>query len=362
MFSHLRAVPLWGAFAMAAAAFVYPVDADAAPKKPKASQKASAKKSAKAPARKAQKGTSKKTSAAPAVAGDRANSIHGFPVDVSSIVLVLDSPEQFRVLSEDLPHARRTPASVTKLMTLAVLFDELDAKRVQLEDMITISTQDPGGGKLGLPPGSKISVKNAILAIVTKSANDAALAVAEHVGGSEQKFADMMNKKAAAIGMRNSHFVNAHGMRDTRQYSTAYDLAMLSRHLIQDHSEHYHYFSTLSFIFGRQTYGNHNGLMRQYDGMDGLKTGMTYHGWQLAASAERTKPEDEESGTPAVKHRLIGVFLGGINKTQRNNCLGYLLDQGYVTLGHELPASKFRYSTMACTSARNGPKPAHAQP
>jgi D-alanyl-D-alanine carboxypeptidase len=99
--------------------------------------------------------------------------------------------------------------------------------------------------------------------------------------------------------------------------------------------------------------------MREYDGMDGLKTGMTNHGWQLAASAERIKPADPESGEPATPHRLIGVFLGGVTKNQRNNCLGYLLDQGYVTLGHDMPPSTFKYSEMGCTSKRNPPTPAY---
>lgn len=284
---------------------------------------------------------------------DDVNTIDGFPADVSSIVLVLEGPEKFRVLSEDEPHAKRTPASVTKLMTLCILFDEIEAGRIKLDDMITMPEGDPGGGKLGLGAGRKISVQNAILAIVTKSANDVALAVAERISGTEEAFAARMNRKAAELKMTNSHFVNSHGMRDPDQYSTAFDLAMLARYLVQHHSDHYHYFSTLSFIFGKQTYGNHNGLMREYEGMDGLKTGMTNHGWQLAASAERTLPADKESGAPETKHRLIGVFLGGVTKSQRNNCLGYLLDQGFETLGHDTAPSKFRYTEMACTSARN---------
>lgn len=332
---------LWGLTLMAAGIGLTD-EADAAQKKKAAPKKAPARK---APAKKP----------APAAISDRTNTIAGLPADVSSIILVLEGTDSFRVLSADEPHARRTPASVTKLMTLAVLFDEIKAGRIRLDDMITMPKGNPGGGKLGLRAGREISVQNAILAIVTKSANDVALAVAAHVSGTEESFAERMNEKAHALGMINSHFTNSHGMRDPDQYSSAYDLAMLARHLIQHHADHYHYFSTLSFIFSEQTYPNHNRLMREYEGMDGLKTGMTYHGWQLAASAERTKPAAPESGEPEVKHRLIGVFLGGITKQQRNNCLGYLLDQGYVTLGHDMPPSKFRYTKMACTSARNLP-------
>lgn len=314
----------------------------------------------KKPAKKPRRKTPRKSG--PRQPADHVNQINGMPADVSSIVLVLEG-DSFRILSEDEPHARRSPASVTKLMTLALLFDEIEAGRLKLDDAITMSATDTGRGgtELGLSPGSKISVQNAILAMVTKSANDVAVSVAEHFSGSEAAFAARMNAKAREIGMANTHFVNSHGMRDSEHYSTAYDLAMLGKYLVQHHADHYHYFSTLSFIFGRQTHGNHNGLMREYEGMDGLKTGMTNHGWQLAASAEKVKPADKEAGMPEIKHRIIGVFLGGITKNQRNNCLGYLMDQGFVTLGHDVPPSKFRYTEMACTSARNGPAPAIAQ-
>lgn len=300
-------------------------------------------------------------SANPAPPSDRANTIKGFPAEVSSIILVLEPDNKFRVLSEDEPHALRAPASVTKLMTLCLLFDEMEAGRLTHESMITMSATPTGDGgtRLGLPAGRQISVNDAILALVTKSANDVAISVAEHIAGSEEAFAERMNRKARSIGMMNSHFVNPHGMRDPAHYSTAFDLAMLARYLVQHHDKHYHYFSTLSFIFGKSTHRNHNQLMREYDGMDGLKTGMTNHGWQLAASAERIKPADPESGEPATPHRLIGVFLGGVTKNQRNNCLGYLLDQGYVTLGHDMPPSTFKYSEMGCTSKRNPPTPTY---
>lgn len=318
-----------GAFTLMAAGIGFTDEADAARKK---SKKAPGRK----PARK---------QAAPA-----------YLPDVSSIVILVQA-DGFKVLSADEPHARRTPASVTKLMTLCLLFDAMERGEVRLTDKITMTRGRPGGGILGLAPGRKISVSDAILAIAVKSANDVALSVAEHLAGSEEAFAARMNAKAAAIGMRNSRFVNAHGMRDPDQYSTAYDLAQLSYHLLTRHAQHYHYFSTGSFIFNGVTHRNHNGLMREYEGMDGLKTGMTNHGWQLAASAERIRPADPENNKPAIVQRLIGVFLGGQNKEQRNQCLGYLLDQGFITEGHKLEASRFRYSPTACTSARNKPSP-----
>lgn len=323
-----------GAFALMAAGIGAADEADAAQKK--------------------RKGVTKK--ATPKKAPPKRAAAPAYLPEVSSIVVLVQA-EGFKILSADEPHARRTPASVTKLMTLCLMFEALDNGTLKLEDKITMSHGRPGGGILGLAPGRKISVADAILAIAVKSANDVALSVAEHMAGSESAFAGRMNAKAAAIGMRNSHFVNAHGMRDPDQYSTAYDLALLSYHLLTVHAQHYHYFSTGSFIFNGVTHRNHNGLMREYESMDGLKTGMTNHGWQLAASVERVRPADPENNRPATVQRLIGVFLGGQNKEQRNHCLGYLLDQGFITEGHKLGTSRFRYSPMACTSLRNKPGP-----
>lgn len=273
--------------------------------------------------------------------------------EVSSVVVVIDEsdPKGFRVMSEDQPHARRTPASVTKLMTLSLLFEAIDAGKLDLKDKITISHTDTGAGGTLLPvsPGAQITVHQAILALVTKSANNVAVSVAEHLAGSESAFARQMNEKARKIGMADTNFVNAHGMRHPDQYTSAYDLAVLSHHIFTQQSDHYHYFSTLAFQFGRNTYNNHNRLMRIYGGMDGLKTGMTNHGWQLAASAERIIPANATTHTPETIHRVFGVFMGGVTKDQRNNCLGYLMDQAFIALGHNIEGTRFTYSKTGCT-------------
>ena len=297
-----------------------------------------------------------KKPANPARTAGEPTKIAGKIVDVSSIIMILEG-EKFRILSEDEPHARRTPASVTKLLTLCLIFDALEAGTLKTTDYVTISGKGKtvGGTMLNVRAGEEITVSDVILSLVTKSANDVALSIAEHMAGSEAGFAVLMNKKARDIGMVDSHFTNPHGMRDDNHYSCAYDLALLARHLVTHHANHYHYFSTGSFIFRGQTYRNHNGLMREYEGMDGLKTGMTNEGWQLAASVVRTRPADPESSRPEVDQRVIGIFLGGATKTQRNNCLGYLLDQGYISEGHEIGPSKFRYSEQGCTSQRNAP-------
>lgn len=270
---------------------------------------------------------------------------------VSSIIMVVDEsePKGFRILSEDYPHAHRTPASVTKMMTLSLLFDAIESGRVDLKDKITISGTDTGAGGTMLPisPGRQITVHQAILAMVTKSANNVAVSVAEHLAGTEFRFAQQMNKKAREIGMLDTNFVNSHGMRHPDQYTSAYDLAVLSHHIFTKQSDYYHYFSTLAFQFGKATYNNHNRLMRVYGGMDGLKTGMTNHGWQLAASAERIIPA--RPGKPEQIHRVFGVFLGGVTKEQRNNCLGYMMDQAFISLGHNIDGGRFSYSKAACT-------------
>ena len=233
--------------------------------------------------------------------------------------------------------------------SLSLLFDAIDAGRLDLKDKITISDTDTGAGGTLLPvaPGAQITVNQAILALVTKSANNVAVSVAEHLAGSESAFARQMNEKAQQIGMTDTNFINAHGMRHPDQYTSAYDLAVLSHHIFTKQSEHYHYFSTLAFQFGKNTYNNHNRLMRIYGGMDGLKTGMTNHGWQLAASAERIIPAKGER--PETIHRVFGVFMGGVTKDQRNNCLGYLMDQAFITLGHNIEGTRFTYSEAACT-------------
>jgi len=309
-------------------------EAEAAKKKPAASKQQSSKK----PAR--------------AKPSNRAlMSLGGAVPEVSSIIMVMDEtqPQGFRIVSADHEHAHRTPASVTKLMTLSLLFDAIDEGRLDLKDKITISGTDTGAGGTMLPvgPGDQITVHQAILGMVTKSANNVAVSVAERLAGSEEAFAQKMNEKARKIGMMDTNFVNSHGMRHPDQYTSAYDLAVLSHHIFTKQSEHYHYFSTLAFQFGRSTYNNHNRLMRIYGGMDGLKTGMTNHGWQLAASAERVIPA--KAGKPEQIHRVFGVFLGGVTKEQRNNCLGYLMDKAFLELGHNIEGGRFTYSPAGCT-------------
>lgn len=224
------------------------------------------------------------------------------------------------ILSQSDPDKKLHPASLTKMMTLLMVFDALETGRLRLSDRITMSRHAAGmaPSKLGLKPGQTISVKDAIYALVTKSANDIAAAVAEHLGGTESQFAADMTVRASQIGMKSSRFVNASGLHDPRQITTARDMAILSRTLIRDYPGYYRYFSTQNFSYNGQNFHNHNRLMEKYDGMDGIKTGFIQpSGFNLAASAMRNGK------------RLVGVVLGGRTANSRNSHMADLLNQGF---------------------------------
>lgn len=211
----------------------------------------------------------------------------------------------------------RYPASVTKVMTLYLVFEALQSGRLHLSDRVVISAhaaaQAPS--RLGLKPGESISVDNAIQALTVHSANDIAVALAEKIGGSESNFAHMMTAKAHELGMHNSQYVNANGLPDDRQISSAHDIAILCRALLKTYPQYYHYFSEPSFTYNGRTMPNHNQLLGRMPGLDGVKTGFTNAaGFNLAASAMRNG------------NRLIAVVLGSPSSRERNaNVEGLLL-------------------------------------
>ena len=220
--------------------------------------------------------------------------------------------------------ALRYPASLTKLMTLYMAFEALRDKHLTLGQNVPVSehaaSMEPS--KLGLLPGTYFTVSDAILAIVTKSANDAACALGEVIGGTEDRFAQMMTLRARALGMSNSTFRNASGLPDAEQTTTARDLALLAHHLIQDFPEHYHYFSEPVFYFHGRNIPNHDRMLQAYDGADGLKTGYTLlAGHNLVTSAMR-------GGV-----RLIGVVMGARSNPERDVHMASLLDDGFEQLG-----------------------------
>jgi D-alanyl-D-alanine carboxypeptidase len=212
------------------------------------------------------------------------------------------------------------PASLTKMMTLMLTFEALESGKLRPTDRITISkhaaAQSPS--KLGLAAGSKIRVQDAIYAVVTKSANDISVALAEAVGGTEANFVKMMNARAHSIGMNRTVFRNPSGLPDARQVSTARDMAKLGRHLIYSHTAYYSVFNKKEFVYNGVTYRNHNRLMDSYAGMDGLKTGfINASGFNLVASAKRGN------------QRLIAVVFGGKTTHSRNTHMASLLDKGF---------------------------------
>jgi D-alanyl-D-alanine carboxypeptidase len=226
-----------------------------------------------------------------------------------------------RVLGQVHADAQNYPASLTKMMTLYLTFRELKAGRLTLEDNLPVSrwAANRAPSKLGLRVGQSISVQDCILAMVTKSANDAATVAAESIGGSEPAFADMMNAQAKLLGMSNTHFDNASGLPDPHNVSTARDLLTLGMALYRDFPQYAHYFSTKEFTFEGRLVRGHNHLMDRYDGMDGLKTGYTAaSGFNLVSTAVRDG------------HRLFAVVLGGHTAAQRDQLMASLLDAGFA--------------------------------
>jgi D-alanyl-D-alanine carboxypeptidase len=248
----------------------------------------------------------------------------------ASIVIDADTGA---ILHASNPDKRSYPASLTKVMTLFLLFDALEQGKLKLTSQMPVSghasAQAPS--KLNLEPGDRISVEEAIEALVTKSANDVAVVIAEAVGGTEASFAQMMTRKARALGMTQTTYRNASGLPDLGQVSTVRDQATLARALIRTYPDYYRYFSTRSFNWNGTVIPSHNRLMLRYAGADGLKTGYIHaSGFNLIASARRDG------------HRIIGVVFGGNTASWRDNHMANLLDKGFarVRSGGEMRVAK----------------------
>ncbi len=221
-----------------------------------------------------------------------------------------------KILHEESADAARFPASLTKMMTLYIVFDMLDSGRVTLDTPLKVSGRAAAAqpSKLGLRPGDTISVRDAIRALVTKSANDVAIAVAENLAGSEDKFARYMTAKAKKIGMKSTTFRNASGLPHPAQKTTARDLLTLALHLNDDFPQYYGYFKTSYFKFRGARHRNHNGLLFTFEGTDGIKTGYTRaSGFNLVTSVRKNG-----------KH-VIGVVLGGKTSRERNSRMRMLM-------------------------------------
>jgi D-alanyl-D-alanine carboxypeptidase len=245
----------------------------------------------------------------------------------ADIVVDAVTGEVLRSRSAD---AKAYPASLTKMMTLYLLFEAVQNGKYALDSKFTASARAAGmpATNLALRPGQTITVEQAIQALVVRSANDVATVVAETLGGTESDFARLMTEKARSLGMMNTTFRNASGLPDNAQVSTARDMATLARHLIVDFPGFYHYFSITKFSFNGVTYKSHNRLMMAYEGADGLKTGyIRASGFNLVLSAVRDG------------RRLIGVVFGGQSASSRDAQMAKLLDEAFDRAGPVLIAA-----------------------
>ncbi|MGZ8415394.1 MAG: SPOR domain-containing protein [Methyloceanibacter sp.] len=256
------------------------------------------------------------------------------------------------ILHEQAADAPRHPASLTKMMTLYVLFGYLKAGKLTPSSGLTVTAHAASQAptKLGLKPGATIKVNDAVKALVTQSANDAAATIAENVSGSEEAFAKLMTDTARRIGMRNTLFRNASGLPNDEQITTARDMAILSAHLIHDYPDYYAVFGTQYFTFKGRKYRNHNKLLLNNKGTDGIKTGYTRaSGYNLAASVHR-----------GDKH-LIAVVLGGKTGSQRDTAMRALLDKNFAAASSTKPtAAQLVASLVTPTALPPVKKPAYA--
>jgi len=218
----------------------------------------------------------------------------------------------------------RHPASLTKMMTLYMVFEALRDGRLALDSRITFSEEAASRppSKLGIPAGHSITVEQAILALVTRSANDVAAAVGERLAGSETGFAQAMTMRARAIGMSRTTFRNASGLPNSEQVTTARDMAQLGRRLMADFPQHYHYFGVSHAQFGGIRIRNHNRMLESYEGVDGIKTGfINASGFNIVTSASRGG------------QRVVGAVFGGNSWVERDQHMATLLDRGFDQLG-----------------------------
>src|SRR5246127_4534564 len=243
------------------------------------------------------------------------NSSHrGYSPAYADIVVDANSGQ---VLHASNPDALRHPASITKIMTLYLLFEQLEAGKLKLASPLAISAHAAAQSPPKLQPktGQTIAVEDAIKGMVTKSANDAAVVVAEAIGGSEDNFGRLMTRKAHALGMTRTVYVNASGLPNNDQLTTARDQAILGRAIQERFPKYYHYFSLPSFRYHGVAMRNHNHLLGRVQGMDGIKTGYTHDsGFNLVTSVHRNG------------RHIVAVVLGGSSGGSRDARMRELIE------------------------------------
>jgi D-alanyl-D-alanine carboxypeptidase len=271
--------------------------------------------------------------------------VHGPNYHPPYAAIVVDANSD-QVLHEASPDEPRHPASLTKIMTLYLLFEQLEAGKFKLDSPLQVSAhaaaQTPT--KLGLKTGQTLSVEDAIKGMCTKSANDAAVVVSEAVGGSEGEFAGLMTEKARALGMTNTTYVNASGLPAEEQITTARDQAILGRAIQDRFPVYYRYFSTANFRYHGTDMHNHNSLLGQVKGVDGIKTGYTEaSGYNLVSSVRREQ------------RHIVAVVLGGTSNAARDTRMRQLIEQ------HILQASAQRTAPAIREAAGPGNAQANVQ-
>ncbi|MCF8463174.1 MAG: D-alanyl-D-alanine carboxypeptidase, partial [Rickettsiaceae bacterium] len=241
------------------------------------------------------------------------------PAKVPAATLVMNLSNNKIIFAAN-HHGKIYPASLGKLMTLHILFSELQKGSISMSTKFTVSvnaTKRPQS-KLNLVAGDKITVRDAILALIVKSANDVAVTVAENISGSEEKFSKKMTIEARKIGMRNTNFKNASGLHHKDQYSSAYDMLKLTKSLRKNFPQHYHFFSQTSFSYKGVTINGHNKLTSNYHGAEGLKTGYTSKsGFNLITVAKRNGQS------------IVGIVVGESSSQSRDNKMQKLLDKAF---------------------------------
>ncbi len=249
--------------------------------------------------------------------GSRSHAVHGsaYRPPYADIVIDGNSGQVLHDVNADEP---RHPASLTKIMTLYLLFEQLDAGALKLDTPLPVSAkaavQPPT--RLGLKAAQTVTVEDAIGGIVTRSANDAAVVVGETLGGSEGEFAKLMTRKARALGMTGTTYVNASGLPDDEQITTARDQAILGRAILDRFPGYYAYFSLPNYRYRGKDLHNHNGLLGHLDGVDGIKTGYTEaSGYNLALSVHRSKKY------------VVAVVLGGTSNAERDARMRQLVEE-----------------------------------
>lgn len=242
------------------------------------------------------------------------------PPQIAGSSWVLKDPLTGRVIMEHNSHERLPPASLTKMMTAYIVERELDEGRIAMTDMVPISVKAwrTGGSRTFVREGTQVSVEDLLKGVIIQSGNDASVALAEFVAGSEDAFVDIMNQQARQLGMNNTNFENATGLPHPNQYSTAYDLALLAKAIIEDYPENYPLYAVKSFTYNNIRQPNRNSLLWRDESVDGLKTGHTEEaGYCLVASAKRDDT------------RLIATVMGTSSAEVRAREVQKMLNYGF---------------------------------